>query len=84
MYGDIPIPPRHGLAGMVKIKILPQVVKPRVVGFVFLPQVLNGNIAMSDKSGILMIPTSPQMRIIIPIFHVKMKYFDLFSTLLNK
>ena len=35
MNGNIPIPPHHGFAGMVKIKILPQVVKPRVVGFVF-------------------------------------------------
>ena len=33
---------------------------------------------MSDKWGILPIPTSPQMRINIPILQVKMKYFDLF------
>ena len=38
----------------------------------------NGNIAMSDKWGILPIPTSPQMRINIPILQVKMKNFDLF------
>ena len=36
------------------------------------------NIAMSDEWGILPISTSPQMRINIPIFHLKMKYFDLF------
>ena len=39
---------------------------------------------MSDEWGILPIPTSPQMMINIPIFHVKMKYFDLFSTLLTR
>lgn len=38
----------------------------------------NGNIAISDKWGILQIPTSPQMRINIPILQVKIKYFDLF------
>jgi hypothetical protein len=32
----------------------------------------------SDEWGILPIPTSPQMRINIPILQVKMKCFDLF------
>ena len=44
----------------------------------FLPQVLNHKWGMSDKWGILPIPTSPQMRINIPILQVKMKYFDFF------
>ena len=51
----------------------------------FLPQVLNHKWRMkilprvtNDKLVILPIPTSPQMRINIPILQVKMKYFDLF------
>ena len=38
---------------------------------------MNGNIAMSDKWGILPIPTSPQMRINIRILQVKVLNFDL-------
>ena len=34
--------PRHGLAGMVKIKILPQVAKPRVVDLFFTTSAIIG------------------------------------------